>query len=103
MKILVPFKRVPEAAATPGAPENAYVINPFDEIAMEEAIRIRDAHPESQAVAVTVATDAADEQVRAAFARGVDRAMRVEEERALDPFAVARILAAVVRAERPDL
>jgi len=103
MKILVPFKRVPEAAAIPGAPENAYVINPFDEIAMEEAIRIRDAHPESQVVAVTVATEAADEQVRAAFARGVDRALRVDEARALDSFAVARILAAVVRAERPDL
>lgn len=106
MKILVPFKRVPDAAAPPpgnAGEGGAWVINPFDEIAIEEALRIRERGEAQEVVSVTVATAAAEEQVRAALAMGVDRAIRVDDARALDPYAVARILAAVVRRENPGL
>jgi electron transfer flavoprotein beta subunit len=102
MKILVPFKRVPDPAADGGA-DAPWTVNPFDEIAIEEALRIRERGAASEVVAVTVASGAAEEQVRTALAMGVDRAIRVNDERALDPYAVSRILAAVVGRERPDL
>lgn len=100
MKIVVPFKRVPDAASPDGS---QWVINPFDEIAMEEALRIKERGEASEVVAITIGSPAAEEQVRASLAMGVDRAIRVDDSRPLDPYAVARILKAVMGRESPDL
>jgi electron transfer flavoprotein beta subunit len=104
MKMLVPFKRVPDpaGAAGPGG-GGAWIVNPFDEIAIEEALRIRERSGGGEVVAVTVAPAPAEEQVRVALAMGADRAIRVDDGRALDPYAVARILRAVAEREKPDL
>lgn len=106
MKLLVPFKRLrdPVSAAAPGAPgEGQWIINPFDEIAIEEALRIRERGEAQEVVGVTISSSAAEEQIRAALAMGLDRAIRVDDARELDPFVVAQILAGVVRQEIPDL
>ena len=80
-----------------------WIANPFDEIAFEEAVRIRDRGAASDAVAVTVGSASAEEQLRAAMAMGLDRAIRVDDSRSLDSYAVARILAGVVRKEQPNV
>ena len=107
MKILVAFKSVPDPndAAIAGAAVSTrkLVINPFDEIAIEEALRIRERGEATEIVSITIGAPAIDEQVRAALAMGVDRAIRVEDSRALDPYAVARILRAAVQKEAPDV
>ena len=107
MKILVPFKSVPdpyEAAAPGGSGATAKsVINPFDEIAIEEALRIRERGEATEIVCLTIGPAAVDEQVRAAMAMGVDRAIRVDDARALDPYAVARILRVLVEEEGPQV
>ena len=100
MKILVSFKRVSDAASQDGG---QFVINPFDEIAIEEALRIRERGEAAEIVGMTIGTSVVDEQVRAALAMGLDRAIRVDDSRALDPYAVARIFLAVVRQERPQV
>jgi electron transfer flavoprotein beta subunit len=107
MKILVPFKSVPDpydvavAGAISSAPKS--VINPFDEIAIEEALRIRERGEATQIVGVTIGPAAVDEQIRAALARGVDRAIRIDDARPLDPYAVARMLRALVEKETPQV
>jgi electron transfer flavoprotein beta subunit len=107
MKILVPFKSVPDPndATVPGAAGSATksVINPFDEIAIEEALRIRERDDAAEILGVTIGAPAVDEQVRAALAMGIDRAIRIDDSRALDPYAVARILQAVVEKEAPHI
>src|SRR5690348_676044 len=107
MKILVPFKSVPdpyEAAAPGGSTSTAKsVINPFDEIAIEEALRIRERGEASEVVGLTIGPAAVDEQVRAALAMGVDRAIRIDDNRALDPYAVARILRVATEKEGPAI
>src|SRR5947208_14745338 len=107
MKVLVSFKSVPDAndVAVAGAvvatPKS--VINPFDEIAIEEALRIRERGEATEIVGVTIGAPSVDEQIRAAMAMGVDRAIRIDDSRALDPYAVARILRAVVEKEAPHV
>ena len=107
MKVLVSFKSVPDAndVAVAGAavatPKS--VINPFDEIAIEEALRIRERGEATEIVGVTIGVPAVDEQIRAALAMGVDRAIRIDDSRALDPYAVARILGAMVKKETPNV
>ncbi len=107
MKILVPFKSVPDpndaivAGAAASTPKS--VINPFDEIAIEEALRIRERGEATEIVGVTIGAPAVDEQIRAALAMGVDRAIRIDDSRALDPYAVARILRALVEKEAPQI
>jgi electron transfer flavoprotein beta subunit len=107
MKILVPFKSVPDpndatlAGAAVSAPKS--VINPFDEIAIEEALRIRERGEAVEVLGVTIGAPAVDEQIRAALAMGVDRAIRIDDARALDPYAVARILRGIVDKEAPHL
>ena len=107
MKILVPFKSVPDpndaavAGATASTPKS--VINPFDEIAVEEALRIRERGEATEIVGVTIGTPAVDEQVRAALAMGVDRAIRIDDSRTLDPYVVARILRALIVKEAPHV
>lgn len=106
MKLLVAFKRVPDQASAPsidGTTGGGWIINPFDEIALEEALRMKERGEATEVVGVTIASAAAEEQIRAALAMGLDRAIRVNDERTLDPYAVAQILAAVVRLEKPDL
>jgi electron transfer flavoprotein beta subunit len=107
VKILAPFKRVPDlgTGGVPLTPNNGstWTINPFDEIALEEAVRLKERGLATAVVAVTVGTVVAEEQARAAFARGADRVIRVDEGRALDPYAVARILRAVALREAPQL
>jgi len=106
-KILVPFKSVPDpndnavAGATASTPKS--VINPFDEIAIEEALRIRERGEATEIVGVTVGAPAVDEQARAALAMGVDRAIRIDDSRALDPYAVARILRTLIEKEAPHV
>jgi electron transfer flavoprotein beta subunit len=79
------------------------MLNPFDEIAIEEALRIRERGEAAEVTGVTVGEAAAEEQVRTALAMGLDRALRIDDSRSLDPYAVARILAAVVHREEPGL
>jgi electron transfer flavoprotein beta subunit len=105
MKILVSFKSVPDpndasiAGAAASTPKS--VINPFDEIAIEEALRIRERGEAAEIVGVTIGVPAIDEQIRAALAMGLDRAIRIDDSRALDPYAVARILRAAIERESP--
>lgn len=113
MKILVPCKRVPdpdhrirvtadgqdiERDSTP------FVINPFDAIAVEEAIRIRESRSELVSViAVGIGDDAYEKELRTALAMGADRALRINAPARLDPWNVARVLEAVVRRDGPEL
>jgi electron transfer flavoprotein beta subunit len=107
MKILVPFKSVSDpndvtvAGAVTSTPKS--VINPFDEIAIEEALRIRERGEATEIVGATIGAPAIDEQIRAALAMGVDRAIRIDDSRALDPYAIARILRALVEREAPHV
>src|SRR5215510_14714708 len=107
MKILVSFKSVPDPndAAVAGAAISTpkSVINPFDEIAIEAALRIRERGEATEIVGITIGRPAVDEQVRAALAMGIDRAIRIDDSRVLDPYAVARILGAVVKKEAPHV
>ena len=111
MKILTTIKRTPErntrmkigsdgGLAVAGV---KYEPNPFDELAVEEALRIREARGEVEVVAVTVGGDACREQLLSALAMGADRAIRVAASDDLDGLQVATVLAAVVRREAPDL
>src|SRR5438132_13602665 len=107
MKILVPFKSVldPNEATAAGAAVSTpkSVINPFDEIAIEEALRIRERGDATEIVGATIGAPSIDEQIRAALAMGVDRAIRIDDARALDPYAVARIPLAVAEKAGPPL
>ena len=102
MKILVPFKSVLDPNAGAGAVAKS-VINPFDEIAIEEALRMRERGDATEIAGVTIGPSAIEEQIRSALAMGVDRAIRIDDTRALDPYAVARILRALVEKEAPQL
>ncbi|MCL5043797.1 MAG: electron transfer flavoprotein subunit beta/FixA family protein [Deltaproteobacteria bacterium] len=112
MKILVPIKRVPDPATTIRvladgsgiATDNVkWVINPFDEIAVEEALRVKEKQPASEVVVVAVGEPAWQEQLRTALAMGADRAVLVRISPPVDTGAVARILARVAADEKPDL
>lgn len=102
MKIVVPFKSVPDPYAGAGEAAKS-VINPFDEIAIEEALRMRERGEASEIVGVTIGPPAVDEQIRSALAMGVDRALRIDDARALDPYAIARILRALIEKEAPQV
>jgi len=113
MKILVPCKRVPDPdqklrlnadATDVDATALTYILNPFDAIAVEEALRIREiAHPEAEIVAVSIAPAEGKDDLRTALAMGADRALLVEHNTPLDSWNVARLLAAVVEREQPAL
>lgn len=112
MKVLVPVKRVVDynvrvrvkADGTDVDLANAKMsINPFDDIAVEEAIRLKEKGKAKEVVAVTVGDAKADEQLRTALAMGADRAIRVDAAANLQPLAVAKLLAEVCKEENPDL
>ena len=112
MKILVAVKRVvnfnvkvrvkPDGSGV----ETANVkmsMNPFDEIAVEEAIRLKEAGTASEIVAISCGVQACQETLRTALALGADRAILVETDVELQPLAVAKILRAIVQKENPQL
>ena len=112
MKILVPVKRVidynvkPRVKADGSGVDLANVkmsMNPFDEIAVDEAIRIKEAGNAEEIVAVSVGPAKAQETLRTALAMGADRAILVESDEDLEPLAVAKILKAIVEEEQPGL
>ena len=112
MKILVPLKRVvdynvkvrPLADNTNVDLNNVKMsVNPFCEIALEEAVRIKEAGNAEEVIAITVGKSESQEQLRTALALGADRAILVETESLLEPLAIAKVISKVVEEENPDL
>ncbi len=114
MKILVPVKRVVDfnvkirVKADRSGVELANVkmsMNPFDEIAVEEALRLKEKGKASEVVAVSVGPSKAQETIRTALAMGADRGILIEtgESDIVEPLAVAKLLHAVAKAEQPQL
>ena len=112
MKILVPIKRVvdynvkvrPLSDNTNVDLNNVKMaVNPFCEIALEEAVRLKEAGKASEVIAVSVGKSESQEQLRTALALGADRATLVETDSLLEPLAIAKILQKVVNDEKPDL
>lgn len=116
MKILVPVKRVIDYSVKPRVKSDQsgvelnnvkMSINPFDEIAVEEAIRLQEAGKATEIVVVSIGIDKAQETLRTALAMGADRAILIQATDSLDvdiePLAVAKLLAKVVAEEQPGL
>jgi electron transfer flavoprotein beta subunit len=112
MKLLVPVKRVVDynvkvrVKSDGSAVETAGVkmsMNPFDEIAVEEAVRLKEKGIVTEIVAVSAGIAACQETIRTALAMGADRGILVETDIGLEPLAVAKILKALVEKEKADL
>ncbi|WP_206933571.1 electron transfer flavoprotein subunit beta/FixA family protein [Roseococcus thiosulfatophilus] len=112
MKLLVPVKRVVDynvkvrVKADNTGVETANVkmsMNPFDEIAVEEAVRLKEKGVATEIIAVSCGPTAAQEQIRTALAMGADRGILVEHDGVLEPIAVAKLLKALIAKESPDL
>jgi electron transfer flavoprotein beta subunit len=112
MKVLVPVKRVVDkdikirVRADSSGVELANVkmsMNPFDEIAVEEAIRLKEAGKATEIVAVSIGPQQAAETIRTALAMGADRGILVKTDGSVEPLAVAKILKGVADAEQPGL
>ncbi len=112
MKILVPVKRVVDynvkiRVKTDGSGvELANVkmsMNPFDEIAVEEALRLREAGKATEVIVVSIGPQQATETLRTGLAMGADRGVLVKVDAAVEPLAVAKILKAVALEEQPGL
>ena len=112
MKILVPVKRVVDynvkirVRADGSGVELANVkmsMNPFDEIAVEEAIRLKEGGKATEIVCVSIGPAQATETIRTALAMGADRGILVKTEMLVEPLAVAKILKAIVEVEQPGL
>ncbi|MFW5878800.1 MAG: electron transfer flavoprotein subunit beta/FixA family protein [Myxococcota bacterium] len=111
MKILVTVKRVEDPEAKIKVKPDGtgivteginYKVNPFDEIAVEEALRLRDAHG-GEVVIVSCGGEASTTEIRSALAMGADRGILVKTDADLDSDAVARLLQRIVEKETPDL
>jgi electron transfer flavoprotein beta subunit len=112
MKILVPVKRVVDYNVKIRVkPDGSGVelanikmsMNPFDEIAVEEAIRLKEAGTATEIVAVSIGPAQASETIRTALAMGADRGILVKADGVVEPLAVAKILKGIVDAEKPGL
>ena len=112
MKILVPVKRVIDYNVKARVkPDGSGVdlanvkmsMNPFDEIAVEEALRMREAGKASEIVVVSIGPLQAQETIRTALAMGADRGILVKTDAAVEPLAVAKLLKAIVEKEAPGL
>src|SRR6056300_88088 len=112
MKILVPLKRVVDYnVKVRPLPDNSNVdlnnakmsVNPFCEIALEEAVRIKEAGNAEEVIAVTVGKTESQEQLRTALALGADSAILIETDSILEPLAISKVLTKVVEQEAPDL
>ncbi|MFT0893178.1 electron transfer flavoprotein subunit beta/FixA family protein [Pseudochelatococcus sp. G4_1912] len=112
MKLLVPVKRVvdynvkirvkPDGSGV----ELANVkqsMNPFDEIAVEEALRLKEAGKATEVIVVSIGPTQATETIRTGLAMGADRGILVKAEGRVEPLAVAKVLAKIVEQEKPDL
>ena len=113
MRILVPTKRVPDTDQRIRLREDGsgidddnlpYVVNPFDAIAVEEALRIREASSEEvEVVVVGIGTNDYESELRTSLAMGADRAILIDCSESLDPWNVARVLREAVKRESCDL
>ena len=112
MKVLVAVKRVVDynvkirVKADGSGVELANVkmsMNPFDEIGVEEAIRLREAGTAEEIVAVSVGPQQAQETIRTALAMGADRGILIKHDEYVEPLGVAKLLKALVDEEKPDL
>ena len=112
MKILVPIKRVVDYnVKVRPLSDNSNVdlnnvkmaVNPFCEIALEEAVRLKEAGNATEVVAVSVGKSESQEQLRTALALGADRATLVETDSLLEPLAIAKVLKKLIDDEKPDL
>ncbi len=112
MKILVPVKRaIDKDVKIRVKPDGSGVelgtvkmsMNPFDEIAVEEAIRLKEAGKASEIVCASIGPAQATETIRTALAMGADRGILVKADGAVEPLAVAKILKAIADAEKPGL
>lgn len=112
MKVLVAIKRVvdynvkvrPKADGSDVDLNNVKMsLNPFCEIAVEEAVRLKEAGKVTEIIAVSVGAKVVQEQLRTALALGADRAIMIETENNVQPLGVAKLLNAVVAKESPDL
>src|SRR6201991_4808127 len=112
MKVLVPVKRVIDfnlkvrVKADQSGVDLANVkmsMNPFDEIAVEEAVRLKEKGKAKEVIAVSIGPHQASETIRTALAMGADRGILVKTDQTVEPLAVAKILKALVEIEKPDL
>jgi len=112
MKVLVAVKRVVDynvkiRVKTDGTGVETQGVkmsmNPFDEIAVEEAVRLKEAGAVEEIIAVSLGVTQAQETIRTALAMGADRGIHVETDAVLEPLAVAKMLKAIVDREKPDL
>ena len=112
MKIVVPIKRVVDynVKVRPLGDQSdvdlnnvKMAMNPFCEIAIEEAVRLKEAGTATEVIAVTIGKSDSQEQLRTALALGADRAILVETDSLLEPLAIAKALAKVIEAESPQL
>ena len=112
MKVIVPIKRVVDynVKVRPLNDESGVdlnnvkmSINPFCEIAVEEAVRLKEAGSATEIVAVTVGSQASQEQLRTALALGADRAVLLETNDDVEPLGIAKLLAKLCEEEKPDL
>jgi electron transfer flavoprotein beta subunit len=112
MKILVPVKRVIDSNVKVRVKSDGSGVdlanvkmsmNPFDEIAVEEAVRIKERGEAGEVVAVSIGSAKSQDTLRTALAMGADRAILVKTDEAVEPLGVAKVLKAVVEKEMPDL
>ncbi|MBL4876251.1 MAG: electron transfer flavoprotein subunit beta/FixA family protein, partial [Cohaesibacteraceae bacterium] len=112
MKILVPVKRVIDfnvkvrVKSDGSGVELANVkmsMNPFDEISIEEAIRLKESGKATEIVVVSIGPQQAQETLRTGLAMGADRGILIKTDQTIEPLAVAKILKAVVEEEKPEL
>ncbi|MBB5518144.1 electron transfer flavoprotein subunit beta/FixA family protein [Amphiplicatus metriothermophilus] len=112
MKLLVPVKRVIDynvkvrVKSDQSGVDLANVkmsMNPFDEIAVEEAVRMKEAGTAQEIVVVSIGPEKAQDQIRQALAMGADRGLLVKTEAETEPLGVATLLKAIVEEEKPDL
>jgi electron transfer flavoprotein beta subunit len=110
LKILVPLKRVPDPDTRIRVkPDGSavdldgvkFAVNPFDSIALEEALRIKEKLGETEVVVVTIGGQECVEQLRVGLAMGADRALLIRSTDSLDALAIAKVLVAVYRREQP--
>ncbi len=110
LKILVPLKRVPDPDTRIRLKSDGsgvdfdgvkFAVNPFDAIALEEALRIKENSGEAEIVVVSIGSEECVDQLRVGLAMGADRAMLIKTSIEFDPLAIAKILQAVYRREQP--
>lgn len=112
MKVLVPVKRVIDYNVKVRVkPDQTGVdlanvkmsMNPFDEIAVEEAVRLKEAGTATEVVTVSIGPEKAQDQIRQSLAMGADRGILIKTDETVEPLAVAKLLKAIIDEEKPEL